>query len=148
MLYELIVYGSAPFPNSCFGEIFQFSFIPLFISNISLYSGVSGKKLFTTTKITLPPLHFGSPNSKPQSVSNSGRTAKSFRLAHRVNMRFSKIFMCNARWCLTCQHIPCKSIIISSINGNRNGIQIDKDVDWNISNSIYVITWEAKGCGT
>ena len=34
--------------------------------------GVSGKKLFTTTKVSLSPLHFGSPNSKPQSVSNLG----------------------------------------------------------------------------
>ena len=109
--------------------------------------GVSGKKLFTTTKVSLSPLHFGSPNSKPQSVSNLGRTAKSFRLANRINRRFSKISMCNARRCLTCHHISCKSTITSSINGNRYGIQIDKDVDWNSSNLIYVITWEARGCG-
>ena len=67
----------------------------------SVYSlhlpGVSGKKLFTTTKVSRSPLHFGSPNSKPQSVSNLGRTAKSFRLANRINRRFSKISMCNAR---------------------------------------------------
>ena len=90
---------------------------------------VSCKKLFTTTKVTLSPLHFGSENSKPQSVSYSGRTAKSFRLANRINRRFSKISMCNARRCLTCHHISCKSPITFSINGNRYGIQIDKDVD-------------------
>ena len=72
---------------------------------------------------------------------------KSFRLANRINRRFSKIAMCNARRCLTCHHISCKSTITSSINGNRYGIQIDKDVDWNSSNLIYVITWEARGCG-
>ena len=55
--------------------------------------------------------------------------------------------MCNARRCLTCHHISCKSTITSSINGNRYGIQIDKDVDWNSSHLIYVITWEARGCG-
>ena len=55
--------------------------------------------------------------------------------------------MCNARRCLTCHHISCKSTITSSINGNRYGIEIDKDVDWNSSNLIYVITWEARGCG-
>ena len=109
--------------------------------------GVSCKKLFTTTKVALSPIHFGSPNSKSQSVSNSGRTAKSFRLANRINRRFSKIFTCNARRCLTCHHISCKSTIISFINGKRHGIQIDKDVDWNSSNLIYVITWEARGCG-
>ena len=73
--------------------------------------------------------------------------AKSFRLANRINRRFSKISTCNARRCLTCHHISCKSTITSSINGNRYGIQIDKDVDWNSSNLIYVITWEARGCG-
>ena len=91
--------------------------------------GVSCKKLFTTTKVALSPLHFGSPNSKSQSVSNSGRTAKSFRLSNRINRRFSKITTCNARRCLTCHHISCKSTITSSINGKKYGIQIDKDVD-------------------
>ena len=76
-----------------------------------------------------------------------GRTAKSFRLANGINRRFSTIFMCNARRCLTCRHISCKSTITSSINGNRYGIQIDKDVYWNSSNLIYVITCEARGCG-
>ena len=109
--------------------------------------GVSCKNLFTTTKVKLSPLHFGSPNSKPQSSSNSGRTAKSFRFANRINRRFSKISMCNARKCLRCHHISSKSIITSSIDGNRYGILIDKDVDWNSSNLIYVITWETRGCG-
>ena len=109
--------------------------------------GDSCKKLFTTTKFTLSPLHFGSSNSKYQSVSNSGRTVKSFRLANRINRRFSKISACNSRRYLTCHHISCKSTITSSINGNRYGIQIDKDVDWNSSNLIYVITLEARGCG-
>ena len=68
-------------------------------------------------------------------------------LANLINRRFSKISMCNARRCLTCHHISCKSTITTSINGNRYGIQIDKDVDWNSSNLIYVITWEARGCG-
>ena len=87
------------------------------------------KKLFTTTKVALSPLHFVSPNSKSQSVSNSGQTAKSFRLTNRINRRFSKISTCNARRCLTCNHISCKSTITSSINGKRYGIQINKDVD-------------------
>ena len=89
----------------------------------------------------------GSPNSKSQSVSNSGRTSKSFRLTNRINRWFSKISTSNARRCLTCHHISCKSTITSSINGKRYGIQIDKNVDWNSSNLIYVITWEARGCG-
>ena len=108
--------------------------------------GVSCKKLFTSTKVALSPLHFGSPNSRSRWVSNSGRTAKSFRLTNHINRRFSKIFTCNARTCLTCHHISCKSTITSSINGKRYGFQIDKDVDWNSLNLIYVITWEARGC--
>ena len=107
---------------------------------------VSCRKLFTTTKVALSPLHFGSPNSKSQSVSNSGRTAKSFRLTNRVNRRFSKISTCNVRRCLTCPHISCKSTVTSSIYGKRYGIKIDKDVDRNTSNLIYVITWEARSC--
>ena len=92
--------------------------------------GVSCKKLFTTTKVTISPLHFSSPNSKSPPISNSARTAKSFRLSnHIINRRFSKISMCNARRCLTCHHISCESTITSSINGNRYGIKIDKDTD-------------------
>ena len=99
------------------------------VSSLHLPGVSCKKKLFTTTKVALSPLHFGSPNSKSQSVSNSGRTAKSFRLTNRINRRFSKISTCNARRRLTCNHISCKSTITSSINGKRYGIQIDKDVD-------------------
>ena len=109
--------------------------------------GVSCKKLFTNTKVALSPLHFGSPNSRPYAVSYLGQAAKSFRLANRINRWFSKISMYNARRCLTCHHTSCKSTITSSINGNRYGIQFDKDVDWNSSTLIYAITWEARGCG-
>ena len=101
--------------------------------------GVSCKKIYTTTKFTISPLHFGSQNSKSQPISNLGRTAKSFRLSNLNNRRFSKISMCNARRCLTCHHIPCKSTITSSINGNRYGIKMDKDVECNSSNLIYAI---------
>ena len=65
-----------------------------YVSSLHL-PGVSCKKPFTTTKVTLSPLHFGSPNYKSKSVSTSGRTAKSSRLANRINRRFSKISMCN-----------------------------------------------------
>ena len=91
--------------------------------------GVSCKKLFTTSKVTLSPLHFGSPNSNSTSISNSVQTARSFRLSNHINRRFSKISTCNARRCLTCHHISCESTITSSINGNRYGIKIDKDTD-------------------
>ena len=92
--------------------------------------GNSCKKLFTTTNVTLSPLHFSSPNSKSLSISNSVRYAKSFRLSnHIINRRFSKISTCNARRCLTCHHISCESTITSSIIGNIYGIKIDKDSD-------------------
>ena len=91
--------------------------------------GVSCKKLFTTTKVTISPLHFSSPNSKSPPISNSARTAKSFRLSnHIINRRFSKISLFNARRFLTCHHISCESTI-TSINGNRYGIKLDKDTD-------------------
>ena len=89
--------------------------------------GVLVKKPFATSKVALFPLHFGFPNSKSMSISNSVGTAKSFRLSNRINRRFSKISTCNARRFLTCHHISCESTITSSINGNRYGIKIDKD---------------------
>ena len=67
------------------------------------------------------------PNLKP--ISNSARTAKSFCLSNRINRRFCKISTCNAGRCLTCHHISCESTVTSSINGNKYGIKIDKDVD-------------------
>ena len=91
--------------------------------------GVSCKQLFSYTKVTISPLHLGSPNSKSKPISNSARTAKSFRLSNRINNRFSKICTCNAGRCLTCHHISCESTITFSINGNKYGIKIDKDVD-------------------
>ena len=81
--------------------------------------GVSCKKLLTSSKVILSSLHFGSPNSKSPSISNSVRTAKSFHLSNRINRRFSKISTCNDRRYLTCQHISCESTITSFINGKR-----------------------------
>ena len=92
--------------------------------------GVSCKKLFTTTKVTLfsPSLLVLQIPNLSQFLTQVGLQSP-FRLANRINRGFSKISTCNARRCLTCHHISCKSTITSSINGNRYGIQIDKDVD-------------------
>ena len=104
---------------------------PLRLPSVSTFHlpGVSCKKLFSTTKVTISPLKLGSPNFQSKSFSNSARTSKSFRNSNSINRRFSKISMCNARRCLTCHHISCESTITSSINGNKYGIKIDKDID-------------------
>ena len=114
--------------------------IPLRLTSVSTLHlpGVSCKQLFSNTKVTISPLHLGSPNSKSKSISNIARTAKSFRLSNRINRRFSKISTCNAGRCLTCHHISCESTVTSSINGNKYGIKIDKDVDWNSSVSEWI----------
>ena len=126
--YRIIKYGLLNFKQRSPRVLLT----PLRLPSVSTLHlpGVSCKKLFTTTKVTISPLHLSSPNSESPSISNSVRTAKSFRLSnHIINRRFSKISTCNARRCLTCHLISCESTITSSINGNTYGIKIDKDTD-------------------
>ena len=53
---------------------------PLRLPSVSTLhlQGVSYKQLFRNTKVSISPLHLGSPNSKLKSISNIARTAKSF----------------------------------------------------------------------
>ena len=68
---------------------------------------------------------------------------------YRTQSSLADIVSLCVLWSCSCTTVSQKDLttITSSINGNRYGIQIDKDVDWNSSNLIYVITWEARSCG-
>ena len=63
---------------------------------------------------------------------------------HRV---YSKINKCNAKRCMCCSNTTCFSTIKSVVNGRTLNVKLNSDVDWDTSNIIYVLRWNAQKCG-
>ena len=104
-------------------------------------SSFNSNKLFSSPRVLLSPLKFKPRRLITPTTPSAGST---FNNKYRG---FSTISKCNGKRCGMCSIINCNSTITSSVNGQTFKIQIDNDIDWSYQDVIYVITWNARGCG-
>jgi hypothetical protein len=122
-----------------------------------------------TPSVVLSPLNVSSVNSFyiPQSFncnSNIFRNSLRIRISpikHTILKKYNikqtifpdrsrvypSINKCNSKRCGWCNFLSHRSTITSTVNGRTFNTIFNSDIDWKSIHFIYVLTWNAPGCG-
>ena len=99
------------------------------IRSIHLPTPSCKKLLFSSPKICLPQINLHSHSKYNINLPIPYKHTKPASVFNQKHRGHPSIFKCNARRCLTCHHISCKSTITSSVNGDTFNVITNSDIN-------------------
>ena len=147
-------------------NIFKVTISPLTLHSVSsvhiLYSTNRFKSFFPSVMVTPLTYHSASSiNLHGASNNNIFHNRLRIRLSpmkspilrkyknpYKRSGMYPSISKCNAKCCIFCKYLNCKSTIVSNVNNRQFSVVNDSDLDWNSKDVIYSLTCseKAEGC--